>query len=179
MMSDTRVLVLPGRGGSGPDHWQTHWEAKHPEFIRVQQQEWDNPDRSTWVEALQKVVQEDDRPTVFVAHSLSVSLVTQWAKTYQANIKGALLVAPSDVEAPEYAPGTTGFTPIPLQRLPFNSIVVASEDDPRVSLTRAGYFANAWGSRLEVAGALGHMGSASLLKDWPYAYRFLQELING
>ncbi len=176
-MSDTRILVLPGRGGSGADHWQTYWETKHPDFIRVQQQEWDNPDRTQWVETLQKVVLEDDRPTIFVAHSLSVSLVNHWAQTYHANIKGALLVAPSDVEAPDYAPGTTGFTPIPLQRFPFKSIVVASEDDPRVSLQRATYFAQSWGSRLEVAGALGHMGSASHLKDWPYAYRFLQELI--
>jgi predicted alpha/beta hydrolase family esterase len=178
-MSDVRVLILPGRGGSGADHWQTHWEAKHPEFIRVMQQEWDNPDRSEWVEALQQVVAVDNRPTVFVAHSLSVSLVNQWAQKYSANIKGALLVAPSDVEAPNYAPGTTGFTPIPLNPLPFKSIVIASEDDPRVSLERAQLFADKWGSRLEIAGALGHMGSASLLKDWPFAYRFLLELIEA
>jgi len=33
IMSDTRVLILPGRGGSGPDHWQTHWEAANPGFF--------------------------------------------------------------------------------------------------------------------------------------------------
>ena len=21
-------LIVPGRGGSGPDHWQTHWERE-------------------------------------------------------------------------------------------------------------------------------------------------------
>jgi predicted alpha/beta hydrolase family esterase len=177
-MTDIRVLILPGRGGSGADHWQSHWEQKHPEFIRVQQDEWDNPDKNTWVETLQRVIAEDTRPTILVAHSLSVSLVNQWAQSYQGNIVGALLVAPSDVESKHYAPGTTGFTPIPLKQLPFNSIVVASIDDPRVTLERAQFFANAWGSRFEVAGRLGHIGSASLLKDWPYGYRLLQTLLD-
>lgn len=38
----------------------------------------------------------------------------------------ALLVAPSDVEAPNYPKGTEGFRPMPLERLPFPTIVVAS-----------------------------------------------------
>ncbi len=179
-MSDTRVLILPGRGGSGPDHWQSHWEAAHPSFIRVQQQEWDNPDRKVWVDVLQKVIASDSTPTVLVAHSLSVSLVVHWANSYfGSSVKGALLVAPSDVEAAAYPPGTTGFAPIPLNPLPFRSIVVASTDDPRVTLDRARQFSGAWGSRLEIAGAFGHLGSASHLADWDYGYRFLQELIEA
>jgi predicted alpha/beta hydrolase family esterase len=178
--SNIRVLILPGRGGSGPDHWQSHWEQAHPAFRRVQQREWESPDRAEWVEALQAAVSESQRPTVLVAHSLSVSLVNHWAQQYpHGPVKGALLVAPSDVEAPAYPPGTTGFAPLPRQRLPFRSIVIASTDDPRVSLPRATEFAEAWGARLEVAGAHGHLGSASLLAAWPYGYGFLQELIDA
>tara|TARA_Y100001951_G_scaffold105372_1_gene122595 strand:+ start:8594 stop:9163 length:570 start_codon:yes stop_codon:yes gene_type:complete len=176
-MSDVRVLILPGRGNSGEKHWQSHWEARNPTFRRVQQQEWHNPDRDDWVETLQAVISEDERPVVLVAHSLSVSLVTQWAARYQGPVKAALLVAPSDVEAVDYPEGTTGFVPIALQPLPFTSIVVTSTDDPKVTLPRAEHFAKAWGARLEIAGAHGHMGAAAELGDWPFGAALLDELI--
>ena len=178
-MTTPRVLILPGRGGSGPDHWQTHWEAAHPEFIRVQQREWDSPDRAEWVETLQRAIAADDTPVVLVAHSLSVSLVAHWAAKYTGPVQGALLVAPSDVEAPAYPAGTTGFAPIPRAPLPFPTIVVASTDDPRVTLERATEFASAWGARLEIAGAHGHLGSASYLASWDYGYALLEELVDA
>ncbi|MEK1939570.1 MAG: alpha/beta hydrolase [Pseudomonas sp.] len=178
MTQKTRVLTLPGRGDSGNKHWQTFWEHSYPEFRRVQQAEWDNPDIDAWVDALQAVIAESDVPVVLVAHSLSVALVAHWAARYQGPVKGALLVAPSDVDDPSYPAGATGFAPMPLQRLPFASIVVASTDDARVSLARAEVFAAAWGARLEVPGAFGHLGSQAELGDWPYGFALLQELIN-
>jgi DNA-binding transcriptional MocR family regulator len=33
------VLLIPGLWSSGPQHWQTHWEAKHPDWRRVQQRD--------------------------------------------------------------------------------------------------------------------------------------------
>ena len=36
-MDRTRVLILPGLYNSGPDHWQSRWEAAHREFRRVMQ----------------------------------------------------------------------------------------------------------------------------------------------
>ena len=38
------------------------------------------------------------------------------------------------------------FYPIPIIKLPFHSIVVASEDDSYVSVSRAEYFAKSWNS---------------------------------
>lgn len=177
-MTDVRVLILPGRGNSGEGHWQSHWEQANPSYRRVLQQEWQNPDRDDWVEALQAVISEDDTPVVLVAHSLSVSLVAHWASLYHGPVKGALLVAPSDVEAPDYPEGTRGFAPIPLKTLPFETIVVASTDDPKVSLPRAQRFADAWGARLEIAGAHGHLGAASALGDWPFGAAILRQLID-
>jgi len=87
-----------------------------------------------------------------------------------------LLVAPSDVDAPSYPPGTSGFDPMPLFRLPFPSVTVASSDDFYVSLPRAIYFAGQWGSRLVNMGALGHINSASNLGDWPEGYELLRSL---
>jgi predicted alpha/beta hydrolase family esterase len=37
------VLIHPGLNGSGPDHWHSHWEQAFPDFVRVQQADWDHP----------------------------------------------------------------------------------------------------------------------------------------
>uniref|UniRef100_UPI000826F6F4 RBBP9/YdeN family alpha/beta hydrolase n=1 Tax=Hydrogenophaga palleronii TaxID=65655 RepID=UPI000826F6F4 len=177
------VLVLPGRGNSPAAHWQTHWEAADPGLARVLQREWLTPRRDEWVRTLAEVLAARSTPAVLVAHSLAVSLVIHlvaaWPSLYPGKalpVRGALLVAPSDVEAADYPPGPVGFDPLPLAPLPFPSIVVASTDDPRVTLERARFFATAWGARLEIAGALGHMGSDSNLGDWPQAKRWLEEV---
>lgn len=178
MTTDVRVLILPGRGNSGDAHWQTHWEHSHPGFTRVLQQEWHTPRRDDWVRVLHAAITEADTPVVLVAHSLSVSLVAHWANQHEGPVRGALLVAPSDVEAVDYTPGTEGFAPIPLKPLPFASVVVASTDDPKVTLPRAQAFAQAWGSRFEIAGAQGHLGAAAQLGGWPFGAQLLNGLID-
>ena len=69
------------------------------------------------------------------------------------------------------------FAPIPLTRLPFPSIVVASTNDEYMTLERAQQVAQAWGSRLVNVGALGHINSASGLGLWPQGHALLQELV--
>jgi len=171
-----RVLLLPGLYDSGPEHWQSHWEAENPSFLRVRQRDWETPDRREWVETLHQAISAEPGPVVLVAHSLACCLVAHWAAAHRGNVQGALLVAPSDVEAPTYPTGTTGFAPMPLARLSFRSIVVASTNDEYVTLARAEHFAAAWGSRLEVAGPLGHINSASRLGSWPEGWSLLREL---
>jgi len=85
------------------------------------------------------------------------------------------LVGPSDTEAPTYPPGTLGFKPMPLNRLPFPSLVVASSDDFYVTLPRAQQFADAWGSRLVNIGNAGHINTASGFGTWPAGLELLQE----
>jgi hypothetical protein len=65
---------------------------------------------------------------------------------------------------------------MPLQALPFQSIVVASEDDPYVSVARARQFAEAWGSRFESIGAAGHINADSGLGNWPDGLALLESL---
>jgi uncharacterized protein len=177
--TNCRVLLLPGLYNSGPEHWQTHWKAEHPEFVRVEQRDWDTPDCRDWVETLRREIAAAPAPAVLVGHSTSCCLVAHWAAAHaarQTNVRGALLVAPSDVEASSYPSGPTGFAPMPLAPLPFPSIVVASTNDEYVTLPRAALFAHAWGSRLEVPGALGHINSASNLGSWPEGLALLREL---
>ena len=60
---------------------------------------------------------------------------------------------------------------MPLARLPFPATVIASSDDPYVTLARARAFAAAWGAAFVDAGALGHINAASGLGDWPAGRR--------
>jgi len=162
------VLTVPGLWNSGPQHWQTHWEARHPEWRRVQQRNWDRPDRDEWVRTLSEAVASQSSPVVLAAHSLGCSLVAQWVQdTGGSGVAGAFLVAPSDVEAPDYPEEGRSFAMVPLVRLPFPSIVVASSDDEYVSIARARTFANAWGSRLVDIGPAGHINGASGYGPWP------------
>ncbi len=88
---------------------------------------------------------------VLAAHSLGCCTVAHLARDAApaelARVRGALLVAPSDVEAPSYPAGTKGFAPMPLARLPFASIVVGSSNDEYVAPERARFFAGSWGAR--------------------------------
>jgi uncharacterized protein len=148
----------------------------YPDFIRVNQNDWETPKIQDWVDSLQRAVIAQDAPVIFVAHSLACSLVAHWALRHSGPVAGALLVAPSDVEAPNYPSGTTGFAPMPLKSLSFRSIVVASEDDEYVSLSRGRYFAECWKSEYVLLGARGHIGSASKLGMWPEEFEILNRM---
>ena len=113
---------------------------------------------------------------ILVAHSLACTTVAYWAQKFNVKIKGALLVGPSDTEADTYPPGTTGFKPVPLIKLPFRSIVVASTNDYYVTLARAAQFAESWGSELVNIGEAGHINVASGYGDWNAGLEFLKKL---
>jgi hypothetical protein len=179
-MSSVTTLILPGLGNSGPEHWQSHWERTDTTCRRVMQAEWDAPHGGDWVETLSQAIRADEQPVVLVAHSSSCALVAHWARsaspTDLARIRGALLVAPSDPEGPAFPAGPVGFAPVPLARLPFPSVVVASTDDVYVSHEQARAYANAWGSAFVDVGAAGHINAASGLGDWPTGYALLAGL---
>ncbi len=174
------TLVLPGLGDSGPDHWQSHWERRDPTLQRVVQTEWDTPRREDWVSCLDAALLSMDAPVVLVAHSSACLLVAHWAvgasPARHVRVRAALLVAPSDPAGPAYPAGAQGFAPVPLVRLPFPTVVVASDDDPYVSVARASEFARAWGSRLVQLPGAGHINVASGHGAWPQGWALLEEL---
>lgn len=174
------TLILPGLYSSGPEHWQSYWERLDPGCRRVEQAEWDVPRCADWAARLDEEIAGLAGPAALVAHSASCALVAHWAggagAAGLARVRGALLVAPADPEAPSFPEGPTGFAPMPLARLPFPSTVVASTNDEYVTPERAREFARAWGSRFVSAGALGHVNSASGLGQWPGGYALLEAL---
>lgn len=179
--SSATLLILPGLGNSGPGHWQTQWEASLPNVVRVQQQEWDAPQRSVWVAALNTALLNIDGRVILVAHSLGCALVAWWAMEYghtphAKKIAAALLVAPADVEQADFPAVATGFAPMPRLRLPFNTIVVASSDDPWCALPKAKSFAADWDAQCISIGACGHINAQSNLGDWPVGRAYLTAL---
>jgi len=177
---EPQLLILPGLGNSGEKHWQTFWHKKFENSIRLVQDNWDEPIREEWLERLNEEVSKLEKPTILVAHSLAVSLVLHWAASNSnQNIVGALLVAPADVDSPQHTPDIIrNFSPMPIYKLPFPSILVASENDPYASFERKQYFATQWGSEFVNIGQKGHINSDSDLKYWEEGQLILQQLID-
>ena len=67
-------------------------------------------------------------------------------------------------------------SPAPLARIPFPTIVVASDDDPYVSLERARLFAASWQSELVIVPGAGHLNSDGGLGDWPDGLALLERM---
>jgi predicted alpha/beta hydrolase family esterase len=52
-----RYLLIPGIGGSGPEHWQTHWErALGAACLRFAPRSWDAPEEDDWLAAITRGV---------------------------------------------------------------------------------------------------------------------------
>lgn len=174
-----KLIIIPGLGDSGPEHWQTLWERKFTGSVRVKQRDWDYPDLQSWVAALDAVITAEHSDVILVAHSLGVALVAHWAtKRMAANVRGALLVSPSDVDSAAHTPDEVrSFAPMPLNTLPFKSIVAASGNDTFVTLTRAQFFAQKWGAEFSDMGHLGHINAASGVGMWEQGLKLLEKLV--
>lgn len=166
---DADLLILPGLGGSGPEHWQTRWQAKLPTARRVEQPDWDRPVLAEWTARLAEVVAECDRPVVLVAHSLGVILAAHGLSQFDARrVAGAFLVAPPSAEAVGQIEAIDqAFLPYPAWPMPCPSMMVASTNDPYASLDATMALASDWGSAPLNAGASGHINAESGHGPWP------------
>lgn len=183
-MADAPIeLIIPGLFDSGPDHWQSHWVATRPRAVRVELGRWHEPSRDLWVAHLDRAIGRQRGPVVLVAHSLGCLAVAWWAQEASAarlsKVRGALLVAPPDVDRTDTHPLLQPFAPAPAGPLPFRSLLVASRDDRYADFVRLVGLAGAWGSDLVDVGRLGHINAESDLGDWPQGQALLGRLIAG
>lgn len=167
--TDADILIIPGMNNSGPDHWQTRWLANLSTARRVEQDDWDAPRRDAWVARIIEAVETAARPVVIVAHSLGCTAVAHAAAAFPpGRVKGALLVTPPSALAIKAdAAIDPAFTPLPIDPLPFPSLLVASQTDPLTSFTEAEEMAGLWGSLLLDAGDAGHLNVESGHGPWP------------
>ncbi len=180
-VKDADILIVPGYTNSGPDHWQSRWQAKLSTARRVEQAEWTKPVREDWTANMVEAVNEAERPVVIIAHSLGVPTVVQSIPHFRKKVAGAFFVAPPDVANPAIRPRhLMTFGPYPRDPLPFPSILIASRNDPFCSFDVAEEIAGAWGSLFIDAGDAGHLNSDSGFGPWPEGSmtfaKFLTEL---
>lgn len=172
----SNVLVVSGLWDSGPQHWQTHWMKDQPDWTKVAHRDYTAPERDEWVAELDAAIAACEGPPILLAHSLGCMLVAQWALSGSAlKVAGAVLVAPSDVEAPSYPVDANGFAPIPLVPLPFPSLIVASTNDVYADLSRSRAWARAWGSELVEVADAGHLNGDAGYGPWPEGLALLEK----
>jgi predicted alpha/beta hydrolase family esterase len=167
--ADCDILIVPGLGDSGPDHWQSRWERRLPTARRIRQDDFDRPDRDDWSARIVGDVEASTRPVVLVAHSLGVIAVIHAADRFATGkVRAGFLVAPVDTTRTDLPPVVTRtFGPVPRDPLPFASMVIASRDDPFCAFDVADDLAAAWGSDFVDAGEAGHINVASGFGPWP------------
>lgn len=173
-----RILILPGLDNSGPAHWQSLWQLNNP-FVdsyidRVQHSDWSNPVAAVWNAELRKCLLDDTTPTVLVAHSLGCMNAAAVADI--PHIKAALLVAPANPARQDFPERVKGFT-VPTKRLPFPSILVASDNDPYATLEYSKGLARTLGSLLVNAGPIGHINADSKIGEWDMGQDLLGEML--
>lgn len=174
------VLLLPGWQNSDAGHWQSRWEDLHG-YQRVEQHDWMHPRRGDWSARLEEMVADAPGPVVLAAHSLGCVLTAWWAAhtRHAHKVRGALLVAPGDVEQPDLAERIPGWGPILRQPLPFAAVLVASRNDVYCSFERASALADSWGARCVDLGERGHINTESGLADWPEGHALLTALAHN
>ncbi|MFC4535084.1 RBBP9/YdeN family alpha/beta hydrolase [Sphaerisporangium dianthi] len=174
------LVFLAGIDNSGPGHWQAMWHARVPGGVWVEHTSWDAPVRDVWVRELDEALRATEGPKVLVAHSLGCTLVTEWAAEHKnEEVAGALLVAVPDVHGPGFPAQAVGFDAPKHRRLPFKTVVVASEDDPYGSVEHAADVAGIIGADLVTIGRRGHINADSGLGDWPEGWALLTRSFTG
>lgn len=177
--STVTVLVLPGWQNSGPDHWQSRWQARHPHWRRVEQADWFRPHRADWLAALDAAAATASGELVLLAHSLGCITVAHWAAARPAavaRVRHAFLVASPDIERADLPAELADFAPAPRAPLPFPATLAASRNDPFCRFERAQALAADWGAALWDLGAAGHVNIAAGYGDWPEGHARLMAL---
>jgi predicted alpha/beta hydrolase family esterase len=169
-----RIVIVPGWRDSGPGHWQSLWADRLHGVVRVQQDDWITPARGAWVSSLARTILAQETPVVVVAHSLGCIATTHLPPEAVQRIQGALLVAPAD---PERRAILSDFAPVPYQKLPYRSVLVASSNDSYCPVRLAGAYARAWGSEFVRLQDAGHINIESGHGEWPLGLALLQSLV--
>ncbi len=170
-ISDLDLLIIPGLGGSGPDHWQRRWGQKLSTARMVAQEDWDAPKRDLWVANILREIEASSRPVALIGHSLGALAAAQALAAHEGDkVKAAFLVAPPDLDAPGLREGPIdpGFKEkAPQAALQVPGVLVASRSDPFADWAYAERLADVWALDLADAGDAGHINAESGHGPWP------------
>ncbi|WP_310441051.1 alpha/beta hydrolase [Sulfurimonas sp.] len=174
-----KILILHGWGGSDFPHWQSWLAAEIAKnYGCVSFLKFSNPDfpsKEKWIEELLKEL-EDFRPDIVVCHSLANILWFHICNgSVSAKIQKLFLVAPPslgcDIEE------LKSFFPceIPTNLYAKEALIVASTNDPYMSLDEAKSLQTALNIPMIVLNDAGHINTDSGYGEWPW---ILEEIKN-
>lgn len=165
----TTTLIIPGLNSSGAAHWQTWFESQIPDAIRVIQPDWKRANLAEWSSRVRRDISRRAGPILIAAHSFGALAAVQAAEDYRERIVGALLVAPADPEKFGIA------DLLPDRPLGFPATIVASSNDPWLSIERALGLATRWGANFVDLGDAGHINTESGFGPWPLGLALLEQ----
>ncbi|RQT77101.1 serine hydrolase family protein [Burkholderia cepacia] len=177
---DQTIVIVPGIGNSGPDHWQSHWEAAIPGAIRMSPASWDAPDLRDWMAALDEAVAQAAAPPVLICHSLGCLLFAHWRAASARVVRGAWLVAVPDPGGPRFPAAARAFANVPggdFGGLPV--LAIASSDDGYDPSGRGIAWASARGATPLRLGPRGHLNAEAGLAQWPEGRALLTAFMAG
>lgn len=189
MARQPTVLIVPGLRDHVEGHWQTLLAsdltlAGKP-VVSVPPMGREDLDCAARVAAIDAAARSIDGPLIIVAHSGGCVMVAHWARQTARAVQGALLATPPDFERPLpdgyptlAALRAGGWLPVPRAPLPFDSLVIASRNDPLAGFERTAELAWCWNSRLVDMGHVGHLNPASGHGRWPLAELFIEHFTN-
>lgn len=170
----SKTLIVPGLDGSPAPHWQDWWAATEPTAEMVALSHPSHPVPAVWEYELGEAVLRNP-DSILVGHSLGAIVIVRLLARYpHLPVRAALLVAPAETRGSDRI---GHFGPIPERLLPVPSTVVASRNDPCMTLPRARQLASSWGAQLVDLGEVGHINVASGFGPWPKGRAFRDALI--
>ena len=167
------TLIVPGVGGSGPDHWQSWFQQVVPETRRVTQKDWGRPNLYQWAARIRRYIDRERDPVWIVAHGFGCLAAIEAAAGYAGCVAGAMLVAPRDPYQNLHP------SSLPPQPLEFPSALVASSNDPVTRIDKAEFWADFWSSRFIDIGAAGHINEEAGMGPWPEGLEIFESLRRG
>jgi predicted alpha/beta hydrolase family esterase len=156
------MLIVAGRGNSGPGHWQTHVAEGFTGTQRVAQDDWQNPSLTAWSRAIDRAVRACERPPLVVAHSFGCLATAHAAHAHGTPIGATLFVAPADPR--RFALSLADLA----QPVGHPALMLVSENDPWLAYDDAVALAAAWGIDEINLGPAGHVNVDSGHGHWPF-----------
>lgn len=171
MFKPPRLLIIPGLHDSGEAHWQSWLQRQFRDALRVQQDDFSNPDLARWSQRIDDTVDNDDgHDFIAVAHSFgTLALVEHLARREDSPIQAALLVAPAD-------PAKFGVTDeLPQGPVSTPLTLVYSMTDRWMSASNARRWAQTWGAHAINLGSAGHVNTEAGFGPLPLARRWVDQ----
>ena len=174
-MSNATTLIIPGYRGSEDAHWQTWIENQISGSKRIHQN-WEQPVLSTWATNIARTLTDLRSPAWIIAHSFGCLSSILAAVENPEKVLGLMLVAPADPERFDqdgvkrsYGIGASESVraQIPTHALPVPSMLIASDNDPWMQVSKARLWGQCWGSRTFTLKDAGHINTTSGFGPWP------------